>query len=187
MPREKFLSDYEKVQIVAIKREFVSSREIASTLNRSPGAENIFLRHPRGVDGLKCTRNATQPTKTQTQLWLREASKGETSSRKLKLSPEVDLGVRRIQQILCQTPHLKYRKMLTRLQRLQRHKGARLVCSNNMLENGSAFCLFFSDEKKLNLDGPDGLSSYWHDLKREEKGYSTRHQGGPFLMMWGAM
>ena len=58
-----------------------------------------------------------------------------------------------------------------------------------MLEKGSGFWrqVVFSDEKKFNLDGPDGLASYWHDLRGEEKVFSTRHQGGASLMLWGAI
>lgn len=47
--------------------------------------------------------------------------------------------------------------------------------------------LFFSDENKFNPDGPDGLASYWHNLRREEKLFSTRYRGGASLMLWGAI
>ena len=58
-----------------------------------------------------------------------------------------------------------------------------------MREKGSAFWrrVVFSDDKKFNLDGPDGLASYWHALRREEKVFSTRHHGGASLMIWGAI
>ncbi|CDF35190.1 unnamed protein product [Chondrus crispus] len=188
MPRRKLLSDFEKGQIVAMKQECLSVCEIARTLSRSPGAVHNFLNHPKRVDGRKSTRNATKISKKQTQLLLRDASKGEKSCRELKVSLEIDVGVRRIQQILRDAPHFKYKKMLLRPQMLQRHKSARLEWSKKMLENRNAFWrgVIFSDEKKFNLDGPDGLACYWHDLRRKEQVFSTRHQGES-LMLWGAI
>ncbi|KAF0749378.1 hypothetical protein AaE_007060, partial [Aphanomyces astaci] len=44
----------------------------------------------------------------------------------------------------------------------------------------------FSDEKKFNLDGPDGLKYYWHDLRKEKTIFSKRQSGGGSVMVWGA-
>lgn len=44
----------------------------------------------------------------------------------------------------------------------------------------------FSDEKKFNLDGPDGFHSYWRDLRKEKRIFSKRNFGGGSLMVWGA-
>ena len=47
--------------------------------------------------------------------------------------------------------------------------------------------IFFSDEKKFNLDGPDGYQYYDHDIRKEEQ-YSTKRQGGGgSIMTWGAV
>ena len=35
--------------------------------------------------------------------------------------------------------------------------------------------------------GPDGFAFYWHDLRREERIFSKRQQGGKSLMVWGSM
>lgn len=47
--------------------------------------------------------------------------------------------------------------------------------------------IIFSDEKKFNLDGPDGWACYWHDLRTEEIIFSKRQSGGGSVMIWGAI
>ena len=44
----------------------------------------------------------------------------------------------------------------------------------------------FSDEKKFDLDGPDGSQCYWHDLRKEKQVFSKRLFGGGSVMVWGA-
>ena len=44
----------------------------------------------------------------------------------------------------------------------------------------------WSDEKKFNLDGPDGFAYYWHDLRTERRIFSKRQQDGNSIMAWGA-
>ena len=63
MPRGKILSDFEKGQIVAMKRECMSIGEIARTLNRSAGAIETFVKDPKRCDGRKSTQNATKVKK----------------------------------------------------------------------------------------------------------------------------
>ena len=47
-------------------------------------------------------------------------------------------------------------------------------------------CVIFSDEKKFNLDGPDGWRYYWHDLRDEQTILAKRHSGGGSIMVWAA-
>lgn len=44
--------------------------------------------------------------------------------------------------------------------------------------------MVFSDEKKFNLDGPDGSRFYWRDLRHEPRYFSKRNLGGESLMVW---
>ena len=44
----------------------------------------------------------------------------------------------------------------------------------------------FSDEKKFNLDGPDGSQCYWQDLRNEKQLFSKRPFRGGSVMVWGA-
>ena len=46
--------------------------------------------------------------------------------------------------------------------------------------------IIFSDEKKFNLDGPDGFHFYWHDLRKEKKSIFSRQLVGGSVIIWGA-
>ncbi|GBN15746.1 hypothetical protein AVEN_56453-1 [Araneus ventricosus] len=41
-----------------------------------------------------------------------------------------------------------------------------------------------SDEKKWNLDGPDGNIKYWHDLRKEPRSFFSRQTGDGSVMVW---
>ncbi len=43
----------------------------------------------------------------------------------------------------------------------------------------------FSDEKKLNLVGPDGWASFWHHICKEERIWPKRRSGGGSMIVWG--
>ena len=47
--------------------------------------------------------------------------------------------------------------------------------------------VIWTDEKKFNLDGPDGLRSYWYDLRSEKTIFSKRHSGGSSCMIWAGL
>ncbi|CAD6189622.1 unnamed protein product [Caenorhabditis auriculariae] len=66
-----------------------------------------------------------------------------------------------------------------------------LVYSNAIRMNGSSLHALtwprigIRDEKKFNLDGPDGYAHYWRDL-RKDPSTSKRNFGGGSLMVWAA-
>ena len=43
--------------------------------------------------------------------------------------------------------------------------------------------IIWSDDKKFNLDGPDGFSYYWHDLLKEAEISLTGSQAGGNAMI----
>lgn len=49
------------------------------------------------------------------------------------------------------------------------------------------FRVIFSDEKKINLDGPDGSAYYFHDLRKEERFLTRRQMGGGSVMIWACI
>ena len=189
MARGKLLSDVEKGQIIALRKESWSLRAIAKELNRSVGAVQNFVKRPHKTHKPKSTRNAKKITRRQTALLIREACKGQLSARQLQATLGLPVGVRRVQQLLKATPHLQYKKMMQQPKMLQRHKTARLLWAKEQLKQGQEYWkrVVFSDEKRFSLDGPDGLCGYWHDLRTEPRVFSTRNHGGGSIMIWGAI
>lgn len=39
-------------------------------------------------------------------------------------------------------------------------------------------------KKKINLDGPDGLRYYWHDIRQDEQNVFSQNFGGGSVMVW---
>jgi hypothetical protein len=46
--------------------------------------------------------------------------------------------------------------------------------------------VIWSDEKKFNLDGPDGMQYYWVDLRKELEIFSKNVHGGGSVIVWAA-
>ncbi|KAM8717008.1 hypothetical protein ACLKA7_003818 [Drosophila subpalustris] len=66
---------------------------------------------------------------------------------------------------------------------LPRHKEARLKFAEDHLSTDWN-TIIFSDEKKWNLDGPDGSRCYWRDLRKDPIYFSKRNFGGGSVMVW---
>lgn len=67
------------------------------------------------------------------------------------------------------------------------HKQARLDFARKYMSYGEKWKnVIFSDEKKFNLDGPDGYSAYSHDLRHNDPPRLSRNFGAGSLMTWAA-
>ena len=63
------------------------------------------------------------------------------------------------------------------------HKQARLAFARKYLDISENWNrVVFSDEKKFNLDGPDGFSDHWHDLRENDLPRLSRNFGGGTVM-----
>lgn len=102
-----------------------------------------------------------------------------------------DIGLtvhsRTVRRVLERCPHLKYRRKRRVQAMTVAHRQARFDWSVHHLAWTEEWKrVIFSDEKKWNLEGPDGLAYYWHDTRQEELTFSKSQMGGGSLMVWGA-
>jgi hypothetical protein len=67
------------------------------------------------------------------------------------------------------------------------YKRARLDFAKRCVRNGGDWSnIIWSDEKKFNLNCPDGFRHYWHELCKELLKFSKRHSGGDSTTVWAA-
>ncbi|KAJ0406372.1 hypothetical protein P43SY_006980 [Pythium insidiosum] len=68
------------------------------------------------------------------------------------------------------------------------HRRERLSWAKEKLSSKFDWTIvMISDEKKFNLDGPDGNQYYWHDRRLPPEFYSKRVAGGGSVMVWAAI
>jgi hypothetical protein len=124
------------------------------------------------------------------RLLLRTASHGNLSASQLKDDLHLPVSVRTVQRVLGQVDWLVYSKMVNTLPLTAANMAARKTWAKDMLlrkDAGSVWdSIIFSDEKKWNLDGPDGFQHYWRDLRQSARQTKRRQAGGGSVMVWGA-
>ncbi|KAJ8557035.1 hypothetical protein ON010_g8930 [Phytophthora cinnamomi] len=180
MPRGTKLTEEEQHRITAFSEAGLSERAIATRVQRSRPVVHAILSDPEGYTKVKRSGRPKKLTPKARRRLLREASKGQLSSAELKMALELPVSARRIREILQADPNMNYEKHKASPVLTKKHKEARLTWARakvtwDVTKWGN--CVF-SDEKKFNLDGPDCMQYYWHDLRRELEIYSTRQSGG---------
>lgn len=110
---------------------------------------------------------------------LRAATVIDASSSSITSSLQLPMCSRTVRNVLQASENQKYVKMKGKNRLLRRHIDARWEFSKKHIGNKDFWNhVIFSDEKKFNLDGTDGLNYYWHDLRMESKLLSRWVQGG---------
>ncbi|KAG3071816.1 hypothetical protein PC122_g15510 [Phytophthora cactorum] len=118
---------------------------------------------------------------------VRMAARGEHSVAQLKAELQLSIHLRTIQCILARVDWLDFTKMLNTLPlNAEEMRSREAWAREKLLLKDAAFywdSIIFSDEKKLNLDGPDGFQNYWRDLRRLPRRTKRRQAGGGSVMV----
>ncbi|OXA38649.1 Transposable element Tc3 transposase [Folsomia candida] len=166
MPTGKPLSDYQLGQVDLLREQGTSQSRISQFLGCSQSAISNYLN-------------------SKTHQGLETTSYGHPKI----LTPRDERPICKLAatgQSLTNNTDLEWRKNLTQPPLTQCHKDARLEFARKYMSWDKEWQkVIFTDEKKLNLDGPDGYSYYWHHLKKEPEIFSKRQAGGGSVMLWG--
>ena len=177
------MTEKDKGMIEAFKEEGKSNRWIANKIGKSEGAIRYYLKNKERI---KKKRGPKPKLSNSTKrLIIRNTSNKVTSLAKIKKDLHLNVSKETIRGILKNSPIIKFKKMKKKPLLKIIHKQRRLEWAKDKLTWGEKWKdVIWSDEKKFNLDGPDGFAYYWHDLRKEELVFSKRHSGGGSLMIW---
>ncbi|KAK9506085.1 hypothetical protein O3M35_008083 [Rhynocoris fuscipes] len=188
MPRGTQLTEIEQQRIMDLKRGGMTQRQIARELNRSQGVVKNFL--ICGPDNYGKNKRSGRPPKFSKQVKravLREISKTGASSAQIVRRFNLGCDASLVRKWITQSKFLKYCKANRKPQLKKHHLQRRLQFAENHIQDSKKWSsVIFSDEKKFNLDGPDGFNYYWHDLRKEKKMMSRRSHWGGGVMVWAA-
>lgn len=181
------LSDSEKQIALNLQFDGKTIREIAKIMNRSTTTIHKFLKNPHALENKsRLGRPPRVDERTKRQI-KRLAVNKSLSSGQIKTQLSLDITKRRVRQILSSDKNIRYEKMLSVPQLKPVHKRARLQFAERYrFWTHEWEKIIFSDEKKFNLDGPDGKMMNWRDTRRERQTCYARNFGGGTVMVWAA-
>ena len=184
MGKAKLLTLRERGKIDAYLSMNLSKRDIARRIRRSVHAITTYMKQ-RHMYGLNFKGKARATTKYDDRCLIHAASQSHKSSTKLKSDLKLKASSRTIRRRIEKCAHLRRKKMMKKPLLTKSHKVERLrFCKLNMANTRKN--VWFTDEKKFNLDGPDCTKYYFHDLRKRPEVASRRQQGGGGVMVWGA-
>lgn len=186
MPRAKYLTEAEKAQIDVLRARGESIRQIASTIERSHSVVENYIKKGASYGVKAPTKGNTKVSKRDKNRIIQLASTGNFTSRGIISELDLPITKQRTCQIIKATGHFKYTKRRKIPSLKPEHEKARLEWAKKYMNWSAEWAnVIFSDEKKFNLDGPDGFQYYWHDLRKDPQFKFSRNFGGGSIMFWG--
>lgn len=187
MPRGCALSESEQIKIKILFESGSNIKTISERIKRHRNTITNFLKNPNNYGSIK--RSGRKPTiddRSKREIRRLAATKN-MSAGQIKNQLGLEITKRRVQQILSTSEYLQYRKRLAKPKLLEKHKVARMeFAEEHKFWDDEWQSVIFSDEKKFNLDGPDGCQMSWQDLRLPRQTRCDRNFQGGSLMLWAA-
>lgn len=186
MGRRNSLTATEISSINAYKECGLTNRQIAKKLARSHNVINNYCKMKENYGrNWNLEGNKKVDTRTERRIF-QNAVNSHMSAKEIKTEMQLSVTTRRVQQILKRNPNAAWRKRVPKPKLTLQHSEHRLAFAQLYMSWSNRWQnVIFSDEKKFNLDGPDGSQYYWHDLRKEPETCYSRNFGGGTVMLWG--
>lgn len=188
MARGTELSPEECNTIRTLRAAGLTVRATAAAVKRSVGV-CVKVLSAGGKAKTKNRRGGQRKTTDRDRRHIvRLVAAGQTSAAKVKDKLKLSCSVRTVQRVLNDVDWLVYKKNTAQPALTKRHKDQRVAWAGDRALWGERqwAAVVFSDEKKWNCDGPDGLRYQWEDKRSDVQPNVRRHSGGGSIMVWAA-
>ncbi|KAF0706884.1 hypothetical protein AaE_013905 [Aphanomyces astaci] len=188
MPRGPNITEQEKGQIMAFLQLKKSYRYIAKAIQRSDKLVRSFVRSIGQPVPQKRHGRPSKLKRRDVRRIFRLATRKNMSCKQISAALEGKVTRNTVLNVLKASKFAKYIKRRSGPRLTPKHRKDRVEFASRYLNKAAELkATLFTDEKKFNLDGPDGCQYYWHDLRQDVETYSKRVAGGGSVMVWGGM
>lgn len=188
MARGNYLTETEKECIRVLQRTGTTKRDIARQIKRSDHVVRSFLKLGDNYGKKKSTgRPSSLSLMTKRNMFkLATVTKSHHTAPQIKAALDLPVTTRHVQRVLSSCPNVKWIKRKMKPKLTPNHMMRKMEFARIHIDYGEKWKkVIFSDEKKFNLDGPDCVQYYWHDLRKDKEVKMSRNFGGGSLMVWG--
>ena len=161
MPRGKELTKEQIEEVYRLRAEGNSHLQIACAINKSKTVVTNLLKKRKRYRSKKRKGRKLKLTQREQRHIFRVMSNNNVSSSDIQREVSIPICRKTAYNYIKRNPNLKYMKLASKPPLKAEHKQARLEwCWEHMSWTEEWTHIIFSDEKKFNLDGPDGFHFY---------------------------